>query len=197
MIVPPSSRDIPAVSPPRPTALHVLPAGEWTAEALCDRFLPEVLRWCSRLGGPYVDAEDAAHDAMLTVLQRAHTVRDHDRLHAWVFGVTRRTLAWHRRKSLWKRFVGGSTYEPVDAAAGPEDCAGTNADQHAVRELLEEMPSELREVLVLCDLEERPDAAVALFLGIPDGTVKSRLRRARAAFTAGALRRGLREEKSP
>ena len=60
-----------------------------------------------------------------------------------------------------------------------------------VQEVLSELPLDLREVLILCDLEERPDESVALLLGIPAGTVKSRLRRARRQFTDAAIAAGL------
>jgi RNA polymerase sigma-70 factor (ECF subfamily) len=48
-----------------------------------------------------------------------------------------------------------------------------------------------REVIVLCDVEERSRAEVAQLLAIPEGTVKSRLRLAREAFRAEAQRRGI------
>ena len=174
-----------------------MPPGEGSADALCDRFLPDVLRWCTRLGGPYVDAEDAAHEVMLTVIQRSHTVRQPEQLPAWVFGVTRRTLAWHRRKSIWKRFVATGKFEPADPARGPDGQAGALQEQRAVRAVLETMPAGLREVLVLCDLEERSDLLVSGLLGIPEGTVKSRLRRARSVFAAAAVRAGLHEGGNP
>jgi RNA polymerase sigma-70 factor (ECF subfamily) len=47
---------------------------------------------------------------------------------------------------------------------------------------LDELPLHHREVLVLCDLEERADSEVSEMLGVPKGTVKSRLRRARLAL---------------
>ncbi len=55
------------------------------------------------------------------------------------------------------------------------------------------MPRHHREVLVLCELEERSAADVGLLLGVPTGTVKSRLRLAKEAFRAVAVRRGVQD----
>jgi RNA polymerase sigma-70 factor (ECF subfamily) len=51
-----------------------------------------------------------------------------------------------------------------------------------IRAAIRELPTHQREVLVLHDLEERPDSEVAALLGIPRNTVKSRLRRGRRAL---------------
>ncbi len=179
------------MSPTGKTPLRVAAAPEWTDAALCDRFLPDVLRWCSRLGGPLIDPEDAAHETMIIVMRRAHTVTDPAKLPAWVFGVTRRTLAWQRRKSTWRRLVGGVIPEWADAGSGPEEVFASRQDVAAVHALLEELGAELREVIVLADLEGRTDEEVASLLSIPVGTAKSRLRRARARLAQLAVGRGL------
>ena len=60
-----------------------------------------------------------------------------------------------------------------------------------VRAVIDKLPDDLREVLVVCDLEERTDTEAASILGIPDGTLKSRKRRARGRFRALADAQGL------
>ena len=67
-------------------------------QALFERWLPTVMRWTARRGGPRVDAEDAAQDILLRAVQRLHTLRDPTAFDAWLFGMTRRVLAWHRRR---------------------------------------------------------------------------------------------------
>jgi RNA polymerase sigma-70 factor (ECF subfamily) len=54
--------------------------------------------------------------------------------------------------------------------------------------VLADMPDDLREVLVLAEIEEQSAPEVAAMLEIPIGTVASRLRRAREAFTKSARR---------
>lgn len=160
-------------------------------EALFEAWLPVVLRWCTHLGGPKVNPEDAAHDVMITVLTRMHTLRDPSLLPAWIYGVTRRTLAWHRRMAWVRRWAPGATVEGEASGLGPEASVSASELGVRVREVLAELPPESREVLVLCELEERSDEAVAELLGIPSGTVKSRLRKARQRFAERAGARGL------
>jgi len=150
---------------------------------------PAVLRWCARLGGPRIDTEDAAHDVFERAFTHAHTIRDPAAFPGWLFATTRRVVIDHRRRAWLRRWVPGLV--PDVPAPGAESRAERNNLAAAVREALEDMPAELREVIVLCELEERNGAEVAELLGVPLGTVKSRLRRARERFEAEARRRGL------
>lgn len=184
------------MTPPAPTPadLAAVHAGDRVARGrLFDAWLPVVMRWCARLGGPGVDAEDATHDVFVRVLDRLPTLRDPAAFVPWLFGITRRTLAVHRRRAWLRRWVPGLAPERPDPTADPEraHAAGELAD--AVERALDALPADLREVLVLTDLEDRPDTEVAALLALPRGTVKSRLRRARERFEAAARREGLTE----
>jgi RNA polymerase sigma-70 factor (ECF subfamily) len=160
------------------------------AEALVDRWLPEVLAWCARLGGPGVDPEDAAHDVFVVVLTRLDTLRKPASFPSWIFGITRRVLVKHRRRSWFKRWMGDAE-EVASASPDPLDRHADAETMRRVRAALETLPAAQREVLVLCDLEERTAVEAARLLGVPVGTVKSRLRLGRERFKEAALRRHL------
>jgi RNA polymerase sigma-70 factor (ECF subfamily) len=64
----------------------------------------------------------------------------------------------------------------------PESLLLTRADQERIRAALERLPLRFREVILLCDMEEMSYREIASTLGIPLGTVMSRLSRARAAM---------------
>jgi RNA polymerase sigma factor (sigma-70 family) len=153
--------------------------------------LPRVLAWCRRLGGPRVDAEDAAHEAMLVVIDRIGTLRDPDGFAAWLFQVTRRVLAAHRRRAWFARWVPGLAVDPRDPSPDPEGRAMLGETSEAVRRLLEALPAIHREVLVLCDVEGCTDDEAAALLGVAVGTAKSRLRVARERFRGAAAAEGL------
>jgi RNA polymerase sigma-70 factor (ECF subfamily) len=150
---------------------------------------PVVLRWCARLGGPRIDAEDAAHDVFERAYTNAHTIRDPRAFPGWLFATTRRVIIDHRRRAWLRRWVPGLVPDVPDP--GAEGQAESDDLATAVRDALDAMPAELREVIVLCELEERSGAEVAELLGLPLGTLKSRLRRARERFEGEARRRGL------
>ncbi len=158
-------------------------AGEkYALEELLDAWLPQVLAWCARLGGPKVDAEDAAHDVMVTIIEKLAVLREPERFSSWAFGITRRVLAAHRRRQWVRRWTPGLSPDPVDPSGGPFHNVQLSQLSRDVQRALQTLSPPQREVLVLCDLEERTDVEVAGMLGIPVGTCKSRLRVARRKF---------------
>lgn len=149
---------------------------------LCDAWLPTVLGWTLRLGGPRIDAEDAAHDVFLVVFRRLADLREPEAFPGWLFGITRRVIAAHRRRAWVNRWMPGIPPDGVDPAPDPAAAAERADVADQVWTAIENLPSAQREVLVLCDLEERADSEVAAMLQIPRNTVKSRLHRARRAL---------------
>ena len=131
---------------------------------------------------PHIDAEDAAQDVLERVLRKLHRLDDPATFPAWLFQTCRGVIAQHRRRAWLRRWVGAPDPTLADARPGPD------RDPLAARvhQTLDALPADLREVLVLCDLEERPASEVGQLLGIPEGTVRSRLRRGRALFAERA-----------
>ena len=160
-------------------------------EQLVRAWLPAVLGWCVRLGGPLIDPEETAQDVFMIVLDKVHKVFDPERFPSWLFGVTRRVIARNRRRVWMRRWAPGGLPELADEGRDPERSAAVSELGRKVQQALEELPARQREVLVLCDLEERSASEVAALLGIPTGTVKSRLRLARRKLRAVGERMGL------
>lgn len=182
-----------ALQAPDPELLKRAQQGDSAAIAqLVDTWLPIVLAWCKRLGGPGVDAQDAAQDVLMLLMDRVGQVYTPEQFRAWLFGVTRRVLARHRRSGWVKRWWGESAVEPADTESkGPERFAEMSQTSRLVQQVLGGLAIHHREVIVLCDLEHRTDEEVAELLSVPVGTVKSRLRRARIAFREAAIQTGL------
>ncbi|MCB9763972.1 MAG: sigma-70 family RNA polymerase sigma factor [Alphaproteobacteria bacterium] len=160
-------------------------------DALLARWLPEVLQWCARLGGPRVDPEDAAQDVLVVVIRRVEALDAPENFGPWLFGITRNVLRQHRRRAWVRRWIPGASTEQPSAWPGPERTTLRMETGRQVLEILERVPAAQREVLVLCDLEERTAGEVARLLGVPEGTVRSRLRLGRARFRKLAERRDL------
>lgn len=160
-------------------------------DRLLDAVLPVVLQWCARLGGPRVDAEDAAHDVCVVLLRRVGAIRDAQRFPAWLFGTTRRVLAQHRRRAWVRRWVPGLLIEAVDPDADPFRAAELSEQARAVQATLDDLSEREREILVLFDVEDRSESEVAEILDIPLGTARSRVRAARERFRRSAARHRL------
>lgn len=155
-------------------------------DELAGVWLPHVYRWCHRLGGPTLDAEDAAHETLIVMCRRIHTVHGPAQFPSWLFAIARKTIANQRRRAWFARWVPGASLER-EAATGWGSAQDLESRQSAevVWKVLEALPQSQREVLVLVDLEEHTNAEAAALLGLPLGTVKSRLRVAREAFREG------------
>jgi RNA polymerase sigma factor (sigma-70 family) len=175
-----------------PDTLRLAKDGDLAArDLLLQEWLPVVLRWSSTLGGPRVDPEEAAHDVLMVLLRRMDRVYDADRLPAWLFGVTRRTVARHRRRAWVRYWMPGVTVDRADPSGGPARLYEVSETSRGVQQCLEALPELDREILVLRLYEQRPDSEVAELLAIPIGTVKSRLHRARDRFIRQARAQGL------
>src|SRR5688500_1247992 len=74
---------------------------------LVETWLPVVLRWCATLGGPRVDPEDAAQEVLIVAMRRIDALYGDERAAAWLFGITRRVLAQHRRRAWARRWIPG------------------------------------------------------------------------------------------
>jgi RNA polymerase sigma-70 factor (ECF subfamily) len=166
--------------------------------ASVDRFYRDhaasVLGWVIRLGGPRIDAEDTAHQVFEVALNRLPSFRGESSLRTWLYGVTRRVVANARRRSSLWAWVGLEAWMGADPGPGPEDLLHAHAQRKLVQQALEALPFAQREVVVLVDIEERPAGEVADMLGIPVGTVYSRVHGARRAFGDALKRHGVTRE---
>ena len=151
-----------------------------------DRFYREharmVLGWCIRLGGPHLDPEDCAQEVFEVALARLDGFRGDSRPSTWLYGITRRVLANKRRRAAFRRFLGMEQIPEVASPVRTDEEATRIRRRRAVQHALERLRDDHREVVVLCDLEGRTAPEVSRLLGIPAGTVYSRLHAARRAF---------------
>jgi RNA polymerase sigma-70 factor, ECF subfamily len=123
--------------------------------------------------GNRADAEEAVQEAFIRLISRWRTVSRYDNPEAWVRLVAMRISAnRHRRDRNWRSVLRRAA--PIEQA--PEPCG----DAVDVIRALAALPIAQRQVVVLHYLLDIPVETIALELGLPLGTVKSRLKRARS-----------------
>lgn len=128
------------------------------------------------MGVPEQDSVEVAQEAFVRLIPRWDKVRDYDSPDGWL-----RTVAWR----LWlnrRRSGRHLSHDQVPDWASPRGGVGAEArlDLHRA---LTDLPEGHREVVVLHYLEDLPVARIARELGVAEGTVKSRLSRARTALS--------------
>lgn len=141
-----------------------------------------------RLGVAARDLDDVAQEVFLAVY-RAWGQYDPARpLRPWLFGCAFRVAANHRRTGWARRVVLDEPAEAQDPS--PDAAAGLDADRNRalVIEALDALDLEHRAALVMVDIDGASQAEAAAALGIPVGTVSSRLWHARRDFTAAVKR---------
>ena len=144
-----------------------------------DQHYDRLWRVLRRFGVPEGTVEDAAQEVLLVVAKRLGDVRPESEW-AFAYSTARRVAADRRRMAKARPRTEGdallaSLADPRqrEAAARADDCRELDA-------LLEGLPDEQREVIVLVELEGMTMGEVAKLLGVPAGTIASRLRRGRA-----------------
>jgi RNA polymerase sigma-70 factor, ECF subfamily len=155
-------------------------------QALISECLPHVITWSVRLCGMAADGEDCAHEAMIIVLRRLPELREPEAFPYWLFGITRNVVRNQRRKAWFRRWLPGFVPDRPDPTPSPALRLATSQRARRVAELLDRLPEAQRVVLILCDLEDRSASEAARLLGVPVGTVKSRLRLGRKRFVKEA-----------
>jgi RNA polymerase sigma factor (sigma-70 family) len=156
--------------------------------ALVHRHAPMVWGVCRRLLRSPHDAEDAFQATFLVLVRKATTVMPREMVGNWLYGVAHQT-AVRLRATAAKRGVREIQMmempEPVVAEVRGDDLL-LLLDQE-----LSCLPEKYRVLIVLCDLESKTRIEVARQLAIPEGTVASRLARARGMLAKRLARHGL------
>ena len=123
------------------------------------------------------DAEDVAQEALLRAYRRFDRLRDPLRFRGWLVRIVFR-LALDRARSSKRRELRETEWaQPARCAVPPnaEELAASSEFQAHLERALEALPEKLRLVLLLAATEEHTLEEVAGMLGLPVGTVKSRL----------------------
>ena len=153
--------------------------------ALVDRHGPMVWGVCRRLLSHH-DAEDAFQATFIVLVRKAGSVKPREMVGNWLHGVARQAALQARAA---RRRAGEGQVTRMPDVEAPQD---RWAD---VRPILDEelgrLPDHYRAVIVLCDLEGRTRKEVARQFGCPEGTVASRLSRAREMLAKRLTGRGV------
>jgi RNA polymerase sigma-70 factor (ECF subfamily) len=141
--------------------------------------IPRLRRYARALAGERYAADDLVQDTLERALNKFHLWRPGSDLRAWLFALMHNVFVNQLRAR------GARPEEPLDEQF--DVAAAAAGDRLAVRDLdaaLARLPVEQREVVLLVGLEELSYAEAARALGIPIGTVMSRLFRGRERLRA-------------
>ena len=178
-----------AEDPDRELVLRWQGGDDSAFEVLVERHQKRVFRLLMRMLGNREEAEDVAQEAFLSLHRHGKRFRAEARFSTFVYRVAA-NAALNRRRSLGRARARKQKYA-VHQAAGdhlpfsprdPEDAAlGSQLTGH-VRDALQTLTASLRMPVVLYDIEGLSYGEIAEILGVAEGTIKSRIHRARKAL---------------
>ena len=143
--------------------------------------------------GRHDEAEDLTQDIFLKIFKALHTFDRRANFQTWLISISRNLCIDHYRsvrkeRETMARDIDASQLAPVSRERGPHSQLEQSDLKNLVRLALAELPPALRQAVVLRDLQEFSYQEIADQLGLPEGTVKSRINRGRLEL-ARQLRR--------
>lgn len=173
-----------------PTADHAA----FTALALSA--MDDVFRFARSLTRDVADAEDVVQETYLRAFRSWHTFQPGTDVKRWLFTIARNVFLRTRERGQREVALDDDGAAAADAAQAQEAWVRGGLDPvldrsdlaPAIEEAIAELPDAFREVVMLVDVEDQSYEAAAEVLGIPVGTVRSRLFRGRKQLQARLAR---------
>jgi RNA polymerase sigma-70 factor (ECF subfamily) len=151
---------------------------------LLDAHLDALWRFLRRLGVAPMDLEDALQEVAVILAERVDDLLP-DRERSFLFGTAFRVAGEYRRRRARRHEVDADVLDQHhDPAPEPDALADRARARTLLDAVLAAMPIDLRTVFVLYEIEDLTMMEIADLLGVPLGTVASRLRRARDQYEA-------------
>lgn len=153
--------------------------------------IPRLRRFARVLTGNIVDADDVVQASLEKAMLNLDQWQPESQLDRWLFRIARNHWIDDRRRAYNRK--GHDAIDTMVDLAGDDGVAVTeaNADARMVRMAVDQLPAEQRDVVALVMLEEYSYREAADALGLPIGTVMSRLSRAKAALAKTMSGEGL------
>ena len=146
-------------------------------EALFDRHFDALFRFfCSKAEGA---AEDLTQETLLACVRGRERIRDGHRFKAYMYAVARRMLRQHYERSRGRRDIDLGSHSVVDLEPGITSVLAQQEQERLFLAALRSIPLDYQIALELHIWEGLTGPEIAAVLDVPEGTVRSRLRRAR------------------
>ena len=144
-----------------------------------------VWRVCWHYTGNREAAEDCGQEAMVRIWRSLEIYRGECALESWVYRIAANCcMDWLRKKkrdrSVSMEPMREQGFDPADPSPGTEEQAVAKDERQRLREAIARLPDDQREALILTQLEKVPYEETAQALGVSEGTIKSRVNRAKA-----------------
>jgi len=158
-------------------------ACELAVEQVYRQYATRIYAIAYRMLGATADAEDVTQEVLLQVVRRLDTFRGESSLHTWLYRVTvNAVLALRRKRAGCREWQIAAEDAPpaVHSRSAPPEAAMLGGElRDRLDRAIRRLPEFYRDVFILADVEQLPNADIGRLLGLSLPAVKSRLHRAR------------------
>ena len=180
------SADSAAAQPTTPDSLieQCLSGDQQAWETIVRQNWRKVFNVAYKFVGKHDEAEDLTQDIFLKIFKALNTFDRRANFQTWIISISRNLCIDHYRsvrkeRQLIARDVDTGDLQPASSDRGPYQAAEHRDLRGMLRQALQALPLTLRTAVVLRDLQELSYQEIADHLGLPEGTVKSRINRGR------------------
>jgi RNA polymerase sigma-70 factor (ECF subfamily) len=198
------SADSPATSSSTPDRLieECLSGNQSAWEAIVRQHRRKVFNLAYKFVGKHDEAEDLTQDIFLKIFKALATFDRRANFQTWIISISRNLCIDHYRsvrkeRQTIVREIDAGTLSPVSKEIGPFKALEHRDMRELLRRALEQLPTTLRTAVVLRDLKELSYQEIADALGLPEGTVKSRINRGRLELARQVRRLQASQPKPP
>ena len=149
---------------------------------LVERYQGRLLNAVTRTVGRQAEAEDIVQEAFVRAFEAIERFRQHSSFYTWLYRIAFNLVAsMHRQRRHLSTPGDPAQVEELEAdgTTNPEARVEANEQRRRVQQAISELPETFRLPLVLREIEGMNYGAIGEVLGVPVGTVKSRIYRAR------------------
>lgn len=155
-------------------------------EQLVRKYQDRLYNTLVHVTGSTHEAEEVAQDAMLQAYSKLSTFRGKSSFYTWLYRIAFNTAISRQRRKRPRvsldQMQENIGIDPVDQVESPEAAMQRSERAKQVHDALGQLSEEFRTILVLREMEECGYDTISEMLGIPVGTVRSRLHRARSTM---------------
>ena len=159
---------------------------EYAFEELVNRYKQRLMNYAYRFIGDRTEAEDIVQDTFLKVYENRNAYQNIARFSTWIYTIAGNLARTELRKRKRRKILSLSRlgpdekdYEIPAPTLTPEENMDGSSNERIIQAAIEKLPEKFRTVIIFRDIQELSYDEISKIVGVPLGTVKSRVNRGR------------------
>lgn len=152
-------------------------------EEIARDFTPRIFKMIYNMIEDYETTKDLTQDVFVNAWKGFSSFRGDASIYTWIYRIALNRVFRYRRKNARWKIISIDDIKPTGMKENPEKNFFKEADRALIRNTIQDLPENYQAVLILRYYEDNDYATIAKILGIPVGTVRSRLHRGISTLT--------------